>query len=181
MTEPWQRFLDKKFTVRRIVSPVDFLKAWNVVAAAPAGPIVVHNDAVTRLWLDAYANIAWIPDDNPGTSVSHAAIGFTGASLALTQTGTLLLAEDSGFARLVSNMVPTHIALVPENRVVSDWHEALSRLKREENRVPRILSWISGPSQTADIQGALVYGMHGPLRVEVWIVPAVDSSSLVLS
>lgn len=173
---------EKGFGVREIASPVDFLKAWNEVVVPAPGPVAVLTDPVTTAWLDAYDNICWIPDDT-GTrsSVLEAGMGITGVTLALAKTGTLLLAEDSGWARLVSNMVPVHIALIPENCVVLDWRQALDAVNRQAGRTPRIMSWISGPSQTADIQGTLVKGMHGPLHIEAWLVPGMKDAPLVLS
>ena len=170
----WESFESKGMTVRQIKSPVDFLKAWNLLLCAHSGPIAVLNDPISAAWLDAYANIAWIPDEGGREQILQAEVGFTGVSLALADTGTLMLAEDSGYARLVSNMVSCHIALVPENRLVANWQSALERLDAEQAHRPRIMSFISGPSQTADIQGQLVRGMHGPIAVEAWIVPAVE-------
>lgn len=176
-----ERLQKKGFHVRQITSPVDFLKAWNEAVVSTQLPVVALNDPVTSLWLDRYENVRWIPDDGGRQHVFSAQLGFTGASLVLAQTGTLLLAEDSGYARLVSNMVPRHVALIPEDRIVTDWKQALDRVRREAGRIPRIMSWISGPSQTADIHGTLVQGMHGPIAVEAWIVPAMAAASLILT
>ncbi len=170
----WESFAKKGITVRHIDSPVDFLKAWNVLLETHFGPVAVLNDPISATWLDLYENICWIPDDGGRAEILRAQVGFTGASLALADTGTLVLAEDSGFARLVSNMVSCHVALIPENRLVANWQTALERLDQGRSHRPRILSFISGPSQTADIQGQLVRGMHGPTAVEAWIVPAVE-------
>ncbi len=175
MTPPgWQAFERKGFTVRHIQSPVDFLKAWNAILGSHRGPVAVLNDPIAAAWLDRYENICWIPDEGGRAEILRSQVGFTGASFALADTGTVVLAEDSGYARMVSNMVACHVALVPENRLVANWEGVLERFGVEHARQPRILSFISGPSQTADIQGQLVRGMHGPVAVEAWIVPAVD-------
>ncbi|NMP21310.1 lactate utilization protein [Sulfobacillus harzensis] len=172
-----ERLNQKGFHVRRIQSPIDFLKAWNTVVRDVSGPIVVLSDPITNLWLDRYDNVTWVPEDAGRDVVFRAALGFTGVSFALADTGTVMLAEDSGYARLVSNMVPRHIALIPENRIAANWQEAVSRLRQESSHLPRILSFISGPSQTADIQGTLIRGMHGPIHVEAWLVPPVSGAS----
>lgn len=169
-----RRLQEKGFAVREIQSPVDFLKAWNAVIGSHPEPTVVLSDPVTNLWLERYDNITWIPDDGGRDAVFSAAIGFTGASFALEDTGTLLIAEDSGYARLVSNMVPYHIALIPVNHIVANWQDAIQQLRDHASHMPRVLSFISGPSQTADIEGTLIRGMHGPIRVEAWLVPEVD-------
>lgn len=167
------RLTEKGFTVRTIQSPVDFLKAWNALMTPPRGPVAVLSDPITNQWLDRYLNIAWIPDETGKEYIVKADVGITGASYAIVDTGSLLLAEDSGFARLVSTMVSCHITLIPENRIRATWQDAVRDL-RQGDHMPRILSFISGPSQTADIQGTLVKGMHGPVHVEAWLVPALD-------
>ncbi|MCL5116567.1 MAG: lactate utilization protein [Firmicutes bacterium] len=176
-----ERLQMKGFTVREIHSPVDFLKAWNAVMVPPQDPVTVLTDPITTTWLDPYANVRWIPDDGGRSLIMDSQLGFTGVSFALAETGTVVLAEDSGYGRLVSNMVTRHVALIPENRIVENWEEALQTMRRVVGRIPRIMSFISGPSQTADIQGTLVRGMHGPVQVEAWIVPPIDPATLVLT
>lgn len=170
----WQAFERKGFTVRHIQSPVDFLRAWNALLLSHPGSVAVLNDPISAQWLDPYDNICWIPDDGGRAEILQVHVGFTGVSWALADTGTLVLAEDSGYARMLSNMVSCHVALIPENRLVAHWQAVLERLGSGHSHQPRIMSFISGPSQTADIQGQLVRGMHGPTAVEAWIVPAMD-------
>ena len=100
--------------------------------------------------------------------------GITGATALVADTGSLVLAEDLGFGRAASNVPPTHIALVTADSVVENLLDAAVMARgyaalHLHRALPRYLSFISGPSKTADIGFTLVRGMHGPRTVHVLI------------
>jgi len=70
----------------------------------------------------------------------------------------------------LSLLPETHVAVVRKPRIVPGMEEAW-RLLREELRVPpRAVTFISGPSRTADIEQTVTLGAHGPYRVHIVIV-----------
>jgi L-lactate utilization protein LutB len=98
--------------------------------------------------------------------------GITGATALVADTGSLVLAEDLGFGRAASNVPPVHIALVRVDRVVETVLDGLALARGYASLhlgcpAPRYISFISGPSKTADIGFTLVRGMHGPGAVHV--------------
>jgi L-lactate utilization protein LutC len=93
----------------------------------------------------------------------EAEAGVTMAELAVAESGSLLLASGPGRQRLASLAPEIHVCLVPSDAIVKTLEEALPHLT-ERNGV-----LITGSSRTADIEGVLVRGVHGPK--EVWIVP----------
>jgi L-lactate dehydrogenase complex protein LldG len=95
--------------------------------------------------------------------------GITGADFGVAESGTLVLAFDSDHARLVSLAPNVHIALLPENRMVGTYEQALAGICRKGN-IPSQVVFITGPSMTADIQGRPFKGMHGPQKVIVVLV-----------
>ena len=65
----------------------------------------------------------------------------------------------------VNNLLPEHhIMLLDTADIVPGLEEAWQRLNGEMERDgrPRGINFIAGPSSTADIEGQLVYGAHGP-------------------
>jgi len=88
-------------------------------------------------------------------------VGITMADLAIAETGSILIATGPGRPRLASLTPVVHVALVPKDRIVATLTEAFSQLS------DRSTAMITGPSRTADIEGILVRGVHGPGDVVV--------------
>jgi LUD domain len=112
-----------------------------------------------------------------------AQFGITGANAMVADSGTLVLAEDSGFGRAASNVPPVHIALVTGDRVVENLLDAAEvgrayAALHLNKPVPRYLSLISGPSKTADIGLHLVRGMHGPKQAYVLVLDLPGAGTL---
>ncbi|HRI43938.1 MAG TPA: LUD domain-containing protein [Fimbriimonadaceae bacterium] len=86
----------------------------------------------------------------------QAEIGVTLVDWAVAETGSLLIATGSDRRRLASLCPPHHYALVPEGRLLATLEEALGHL------TVRTTVLVTGPSRTADIEGVLIRGVHGP-------------------
>ena len=105
-------------------------------------------------------------------AILTARVGITGIDAVVTETGTLLLVENDGDARMVSNMPPVHVAVVGADAVVNDLADGWARVRevsRARYNVPlaRYVTAISGPSRTGDIEFTIALGMHGPGEVHV--------------
>jgi len=96
-------------------------------------------------------------------------IGITGAFCAIAETGTLMMLSGAATPGATSLLPETHIAVVPESRIVRAMEDAWALLRAEhgETAMPRAVNFISGPSRTADIEQTLVLGAHGPYRVHL--------------
>ncbi len=90
--------------------------------------------------------------------------GITGADFGIAESGTLVLAFDSNHARLISLAPNVHIVLLPQDRIVGTYEQALAGLCAPGKTYSQI-ALITGPSMTADIQGKPFKGMHGPRKI----------------
>ncbi len=105
----------------------------------------------------------------PGASVealAQADIGITGAEWGIAETATLVLASAPAQPRLVSLLPPVHLAVLRADRIVPD----LPALFAQCGSLPSALTFITGPSRSADIGLTPVLGAHGPTAVAVLLV-----------
>lgn len=98
-------------------------------------------------------------------------VGITGCYCAIAETGTLMLLSGPDTHAVTSLLPDTHIAVLPTSRILRSMEEAWDLLRRERGALPRQVTFVSGPSRTADIEMTLVLGIHGPYRVHVILVP----------
>ena len=97
-------------------------------------------------------------------------VGITGAFCAIAETGTLMTMSGRDTPSTVSLLPETHIAVVRKSRIVRGMEEAWQLMRDELGAPPRAVSFISGPSRTADIEQTVTLGAHGPYRVHVVLV-----------
>ena len=96
-------------------------------------------------------------------------VGISTAQAAIAETGTLVLDATLEQHRLVSLVPPVHIALVRASTIRQTLGEMLNELRNGEGDVSRAITFITGPSRTADIELTLAIGVHGPQELYVII------------
>ncbi len=102
---------------------------------------------------------------------AEAKVGISQMDWALANTGTLVQRADAVDKRLVSTLPPLHIALVSSAAILPDLPALLSRV---DPRDSAYLSFITGPSRTADIERVLTIGVHGPERLIIVLVDDLE-------
>jgi L-lactate dehydrogenase complex protein LldG len=124
---------------------------------------VVAAPGVPAGWLHGIPGIRL--DDGSATSRDLDLTGavVTGASVAIAETGTIVLDGSPACGRRALSLVPdTHVCVVSTSDVVQTVPEGLERLDPT-----RPLTFISGPSATSDIELSRVEGVHGPRTLVV--------------
>src|SRR6185503_17060568 len=97
-----------------------------------------------------------------------AELGVSCAQWGIAETGTLVLESARERHRLVSLLPPVHVALLPSARLLGTLGEALAALRTSiGGPASRTITFITGPSRTADIELTLVVGVHGPRELHV--------------
>jgi L-lactate dehydrogenase complex protein LldG len=95
-------------------------------------------------------------------------IGITTAQAAIAETGTLVLESERERHRLVSLVPPVHIAIVDAANICLTLGESLAAVQKDEAReLSPTVTFITGPSRTADIELTLAIGVHGPQELYV--------------
>jgi L-lactate dehydrogenase complex protein LldG len=115
----------------------------------------------------------WSVDSSVGTmpedcgpfelaSAWEADVGVTRAVVGVAETGSVLIQHEASDHRLASLAPPLHVVVLKESGLVFALEQAFDRLN------PGNAVLVTGPSRTADIEGVLVRGVHGPR--DVWVV-----------
>ena len=137
-----------KLGVRRLGVPPGLPPEWR-----PAGADVVEDHELAPAELDTL----------------DAAL--TGCTLAIAETGTLVLAAGSADGRRALSLVPdVYLCVVAEDQIVPDLAAAMPRIAGLIRDEGRPVVFVSGPSATSDIELQRVEGVHGPRQLVVLLV-----------
>jgi L-lactate dehydrogenase complex protein LldG len=83
--------------------------------------------------------------------------GITRATSAIAETGTLMLTDEVTSDRLAALSPWVHVAVLDPSTIAANIPEAIKRFGDSVNII-----WVTGPSRTADVEGILIEGVHGP-------------------
>ncbi len=93
--------------------------------------------------------------------------GVTGAQYGIAETGTLVLESNQERHRLASLVPPVHIALLEVANIKQTMGEVLALINKD---LSRVVTFITGPSRTSDIELTLAIGVHGPAELYVIVI-----------
>ncbi|MBL7966855.1 MAG: LUD domain-containing protein [Prolixibacteraceae bacterium] len=97
-------------------------------------------------------------------------IGITRCEFLVAHLGSVLISSAQISGRRLNVFPETHIVVANQSQIANYLDEALEKLqKKYKNELPSLISTITGPSRTADIEKTLVMGMHGPKSLIVLI------------
>ena len=98
--------------------------------------------------------------------------GISGVEFGIAETGSVCQDAYAIEDRLVSTLTPVHIAVLNSNYILPSVESAVEVYSRVFDR--GYLSFITGPSRTADIERVLTIGVHGPGRL---VLIAIDEEA----
>lgn len=117
-------------------------------------------------------------DPAPARDLFNFDVGITRAQAGIAETGTLVLDSSVERNRLVSLVPPVHIAILDAAQIYATLDETLAALQSNGELSPAI-TFITGPSRTADIELTLTVGVHGPQALYVIVNNEGQASSLL--
>lgn len=122
---------------------------------------------IDRHWLPP--GVEFTPDEGLSYSKLDGCDGvLTACSLAIANTGTIVLRHAAGEGRRALTLIPDyHLCVVQAAQIVQTVPEAIRRLAALQ---PALVTTISGPSATADIEMTRIRGVHGPRTLDVVVI-----------
>lgn len=148
-----------------VANLVKFTNAKKVVTVdSPLQSAAAINQQLQSIGVDVYTDAAEIAEH-----AESADIGISTVEFGIAETGSVCMDGYSFESRLVSMLPPIHIAFMNSNNVVLGVTEAFEIISKVYDN--GYVSFITGPSRTADIERVLTIGVHGPKR---FILIAID-------
>lgn len=106
----------------------------------------------------------------------QAEIGITTCEALIARTGSLLVTSATQSGRSLGIFPHIHIVIAFTSQIMQEVADGLDFLKSKyKNNLPSMISLVTGPSRTADIEKTLVLGAHGPKELVLFLLD--DSSN----
>lgn len=98
-------------------------------------------------------------------------VGITGCEFLIARLGSILVSSGQASGRRLNVFPHSHIVIADSSQIVADIKDAFAAMKSKyDGNLPSMISMITGPSRTADIEKTLVMGAHGPKEVFVFLI-----------
>ncbi|MBI9039168.1 MAG: LUD domain-containing protein [Bacteroidales bacterium] len=98
-------------------------------------------------------------------------VGITRCEYLIARLGSVMVSSKQASGRRLNIFPESHIVLAYSSQLVPDIKHALKNIKKKyKDNFPSLVSIISGPSRTADIEKTLVMGAHGPRNLYVFLI-----------
>jgi L-lactate dehydrogenase complex protein LldG len=143
------------------------IKRVNGLALTSIEALVEHLRA--GQWLQGYCDpVLWprfaghlagfkVETEFDRSRVDDYGFGITRAFGAIAESGTIILNDATTSRRLAALAPWVHVAVIERASIFSDLPQAVAALGNDRNVI-----WCTGPSKTADVEGILIEGVHGP-------------------
>lgn len=134
--------------------------------------LAYHANEATRAAIAGLGCETWAADvDFDKRRLESCDAGLTTCEAIVAQTGSILVSSSENGGRALSILPHVHVVLARADQVVGDLTDAFALTReRHGGRMPSMLSFITGPSRTGDIERILVLGAHGPKELVLILV-----------
>lgn len=161
--------------MRKLISGRDLVELFGerirrVNGQALADPAALAAYLLKNAWTHGYCDPVLWPKLKPAfgpeftvetefdrARVDDYAFGITRAAGAIAESGTIILNDGVTSRRLAALTPWVHVAVIERSTIQPDLPSAVAAFGKDPNVI-----WVTGPSKTADVEGILIEGVHGP-------------------
>ncbi|MDQ0217295.1 lactate utilization protein C [Peribacillus cavernae] len=157
-----------------------------VVDDLGGGPVIIPKDSrFDEYGLTELVTLKWPSADIPVHEWNHeigreniafaeqSNVGITFSEITLAESGTVVLFSDKDRGRSVSLLPTAHVTIIPKSTIVPRMTQAAQIISAKVQKgevLPSCINYITGPSNSADIEMDLVVGVHGPVKAAYIVV-----------
>jgi L-lactate dehydrogenase complex protein LldG len=103
-------------------------------------------------------------------NINKAQVSLTTCEALIARTGSVLVSSKKN-TRTLTAYPPVHIVIAYSSQIVMEIKDGMQVLKNRYGKaIPSMVSFISGPSRTSDIEKTLVIGAQGPKELFVFVI-----------
>lgn len=118
-----------------------------------------------------YLQKADVPFSSGEKNLSEGDVSFTLCEALIARTGSVMVSSRQRGGRKSMVAAPVHAVVAFASQIVPDIKDAWIKIKNAyRGQLPSMISLLSGPSRTADIEKTLVTGAHGPKAIYVFLL-----------
>lgn len=97
--------------------------------------------------------------------------GITQCEFLIARFGSIMVSSKQASGRRMNVFPESHIVVARTHQIVPEIKDAIKGIqKKYEGKLPSMMSLITGPSRTADIEKTLVMGAHGPKELYLFLL-----------
>ena len=105
------------------------------------------------------------------STITNAQQGITSCEYLIARLGSIMVSSAQSSGRRLIVYPDIHIVVAYTSQILPDLPEALNAISEKYGKnLPSLISVISGPSRTADIEKTLVMGAHGPRELYLFLI-----------
>jgi L-lactate dehydrogenase complex protein LldG len=120
-----------------------------------------------RMLLDEHGIVL----NETATEFQNVKVGITLCEFLVSRLGSIMISSRQLSGRRLNVFPEIHVVVAYTTQLVPDLKDAFAQLKiKYQNVIPSMITVITGPSRTADIEKTLVMGAHGPKEIYVLLV-----------
>lgn len=129
--------------------------------------------------IQAHLDSCVFPYLSDDSQLEKVKVGITSCEFLVARTGSVIISSKQASGRRLPFFSSVHIVLAYSSQLVYDVKEALAKLKNKyANDFPSMITAITGPSKTSDIEMKSITGVHGSKEIYVFLIEKPETANI---